>query len=586
MLTDLKIKNFAIIDELHVSFGPGLSVITGETGAGKSIVIGAISLLLGDRASAEQIRTSEDSAEVEALFDISGQEALKKRIEEMGLGSGDELVVRRTVSRSGKNRVYINGSLATLSLLASLSGSLVNICSQHEHQAILDADSHIDILDEFAGLLDRRFEYESLYGEYRGLGARLAELQALRKKKVEREDLVRYQLREIQEAGVKPGEDKALLEEKAVLSNAQRLMEYAARSYEVLYEGEKSVLGGLKLALQDIREIKGIDSSLRVSPEELDPLFFLLEDAAVALREYAGRVVFDPQRLSEVDERLALLAGLKRKYGGSLDAVLRTGEALESELGGMSVVEEEISVVEKQASALKERLLEQARGLTEERRRAAGELKAAVEREIASLRMAEARFEALVSTPSAGDGSGEAVLTAKGQDCVEFYISTNVGEDLKPLNRVASGGELSRIILALKKVLAKTGSVGTIVFDEVDSGIGGAVAEVVGEKLKEVAEHHQVVCITHLPQIASFGGSHYLVAKSVSGARTNSRVRRLSESERIEEVARMLGGVDVTEKASEHAREMLKKAKRAKSDEAVGRKRGSRRGLSRGIEEC
>lgn len=580
MLTDLKIKNFAIIDELHVSFGPGLSVITGETGAGKSIVIGAISLLLGDRASAEQIRTSEDSAEVEALFDISGQGALKKRLEEMGLGSGDELVVRRTVSRSGKNRVYINGSLATLSLLTSLSGSLVNICSQHEHQAILDADSHIDILDEFAGLLDRRSEYEALYGEYQGLRARLAELQALKKKKVEREDIVRYQLREIREAGVKRDEDKALLEEKAVLSNAQKLMEYAARSYEVLYGGERSVLGGLKSALQGIREIKGIDSSLRVSPEELDSLFFQLEDAAVALREYAGRIVFDPQRLAEVDERLALLAGLKRKYGGSLDAVLRTGEALESELGGMSAVEEEISVVEKEVSALKERLLEQARELTAERRGAAGELKAAVEREIASLRMAEARFEALVSTPSAGDGSGEAVLTAKGQDWVEFYISTNVGEELKPLNRVASGGELSRIILALKKVLAKTGSVGTIVFDEVDSGIGGAVAEVVGEKLKEVAEHHQVVCITHLPQIASFGDSHYLVAKSVSGTRTNSRVCRLSESERIAEVARMLGGVELTEKTSEHAREMLKKAQEVKKDGTPGQRRSSRRNLS------
>ncbi len=564
MLTELRIRNFAIIDELKVSFGEGLSVISGETGAGKSIIIGAIGLLLGDRASADQIRTSEDAAEVEARFDLAGRDGLKEQLEHLGFDPADDLVIRRTVSRSGRNRVYINGSLATLSQLSSLSASLVNICSQHEHQLILNADHHIDILDEFGGLSPLRGEYEALYGEYLTRKSRLDELQTLNRKKIEREEFLAFQLREIREAGVKPGEDAALLEEKKILSNAQKLRDHAARAYEALYGREGSLLGALREALRDIGEIKKIDPSLKASPEELDSLFFHLEDAALALRDYLGRIAFDPQRLAGIDDRLDHLGKLKRKYGGSLEEVLKAGAGIEAELKSMASIEEEISGLAKEISSRHAVLLEKARELSAARRKAAGRLKETIEREIRDLRMGESRFEVKFAGAPQGE-AGEPRLTDKGIDAVEFYLSTNTGEALKPLNRIASGGELSRIVLALKKALARTGSVGTIIFDEVDSGIGGATAEAVGEKLKDVSRHHQVICITHLPQIACFGDSHYLVSKAVSGDRTNSRVQLLSETERLAEVARMLGGVNVSGKAAEHAREMLAKRKKLRS---------------------
>jgi len=563
MLTELKIRNFAIIDELNVSFGAGLNVITGETGAGKSIIIGAISLLLGDRASSDQIRTSEDAAEVEALFDLTGQEELREKLAGMGCGSENDLVIRRTISRSGRTRVYINGTLATLALLSSLSESLVHICSQHEHQVILHADNHIDILDEFGGLLPSRRSYEVLYSEYQSRKSRLAELRSLNRKKQEREEFLGYQLKEIRDGEIKPGEDAALLEEKKLLSNAQKLMDYASTSYDVLYGREGSVLGALRGALQNIREIKTIDPSLKASPEDLDAVFFQLEDAALALRDYVKRITFDPERLAWIEERIERLGRLKRKYGGTLEGVLMTARDLEAELKTMASVDEEIAALSQEIASRRAVLLEQAGGLSSRRRKAAAEMKEAIEGEIRALRMAEAQFEAVFAEPEQ-DPEGAPLLTAKGVDGVEFYLSTNVGEALKPLNRIASGGELSRIILAMKKVLARTGSVGTIVFDEVDSGIGGATAEIVGEKLRDVSRHHQVICITHLPQIACFGDSHYLASKIVSGERTNSRMEILSDEERLREVTRMLGGVEVTDKTRDHAREMLEKRHRAK----------------------
>lgn len=573
MLTELKIRNFAIIDELSVSFGSGLNVMSGETGTGKSIIIGAMHLLLGDRASPDQIRTSEDTAEVEALFRIAEQEGLKEKLAHMGYGSEDELVIRRTVSRSGRNRVYVNGNLATLGLLSSLSGSLVNICSQHEHQIILDADRHIDILDEFGGLLPMRTEYASLFAGYQSLNSRLDELRSQNRKKLEREDFLRYQLKEIREAGLRPAEDSVLTEEKKILSHAQKLADHASKAYGVLYGREGSVLGELKTALQNIREIRKIDPSLKVSPEDVDSVFFHLEDAALALRDYMNRITFDPERLAEIEDRLEQLNRLKRKYGGTLDHVLKSAADIDEELKNMASIEEEISRLSDEAASRKTALLEHAGVLSGRRRKAAQALKKAIESEIRDLRMAESRFEVCFAE-SPKDEAGSPSLTSRGIDTIEFFLTTNVGEALKPLNRIASGGELSRIVLALKKALARTGSVGTMVFDEVDSGIGGAVAEVVGEKLKDVSRHHQVICITHLPQIACFGDHHYLVSKAVSGERTNSDVRLLSDAERLREIARMLGGVEVTEKTREHAKEMMDKRHQAKGE---GKKAKGRR---------
>jgi DNA repair protein RecN (Recombination protein N) len=555
MLAELKIRNFAIIDELQVAFDGGLNMISGETGAGKSIIVGAVGLLLGDRANADMIRSFEDAAVVEALFDLRGQEGLREKIREMGFGDGDELVVRRVVSRSGKNRVYINGHLAPLASLAAIGETLINICGQHEHQMILNAENHIDVLDEFGGALPLRTAYRERYDRYRALQERLRGLQERQLKRAEREELLRYQQGEIAQADLRPGEDVALAEEKKVLTNVQKLMDLAEAAYETLYGKSGAVLAELRSAVSAVKEIRKIDTGLKLTAEEMDEIYFRIEESAFVLRDYAKRLLFDSTRLEAVEERLELLGRLKRKYGGTLDAVLLKQAGAQSELGEITSLEEEIKTLSAEIAAEKGSVLEAAKALSAKRLKAAASLKRSVEEEIRTLGMEGARFEAVFRDRP--NDQTEAALNEKGIDSLEFYLSTNVGEEPKPLRQIASGGELSRIMLALKKVLARTGSVRTIIFDEVDSGIGGATAQIVGRKLREVARHHQVLCITHLPQIACCGDRHYRVVKQVAGERTNSSVSLLSEEERLEEIARMLGGIELTEKTKAHAREML-----------------------------
>jgi DNA repair protein RecN (Recombination protein N) len=556
MLRELSIKNLAIIDELTTSFTEGLNVISGETGAGKSIIMGALSLLLGERASNDLIRSSEESAEVEALFDIREENGIREKLDAMGLCDGNELLMKRTVSRSGKNRVYINGSLATLGMLSSLSEFLVNICGQHEHQVILDADNHIDILDEFGDLLPLRAEYSGLYNEYQALVRRLEDLKSLNREKGEREELLRFQLKEIGESGLRIGEDAELQSERKILVNAQKLKEYAEESYDILYGREGSVLEGLVRAVKNLKEIKTIDSGLVVSDEEMESVEVGLEEIAYALRDYKNGIVFNPERLEEIDDRLEYLGRLKRKYGGEIEHILEKEKAIEEELGLISSMEEEIEKTSEKISEKQAIVLQKASELSGKRKDAARVLEKEVEREIHSMMMNNTGFE--VRFRQSPEESDLAPFNPKGIDSVEFYLSTNIGEDMKPLNKIASGGELSRIVLAMKKVLAMTASVGTVVFDEVDSGIGGAAAEAVGEKLKDVSMHHQVICITHLPQIACFGNTHFRVSKEVNKGRTNTDINFLDESERVDEITRMLGGLEITEKTREHAREMLK----------------------------
>ena len=557
MLKELKIQNLAIIDNISVSFVEGLNVISGETGAGKSIIIGAVGLLLGDRASTDFIRSSEDSAVIEALFNIEGKDQIKKKLRGMGYSDDDELVVKRIVSRSGKNKVYINGNLATLGMLSSLSESLVNVCSQHEHQIILNGDNHIDILDEFGDLVPMRAEFSELYREYQSLRGKLEELESVNKKRWEREEFLKFQLKEIEDGGIKIGEDVSLQKEKKILSNAKKLGESAQGSHNILYAGEDSILEKLGKVRDDINEIKQIDSTLNISKGDLDTFYFGLEEVAIVLRDYMKGITFDPARLEEIDERLEYLGRLKRKYGGTLDNVFRKKEEIKEELEGIFSIEEEIEKVSEEIFQKKKLLLGKARNLSEKRIEVSGRLKTSIESEIHTLKMANTTFDVRFYKPSV-DNQGDSLMHSKGIDSVEFYLSTNIGEELKPLNRIVSGGELSRIVLAMKKVLARTGSVSTIIFDEVDTGIGGATAEIVGKKLQEVSKHHQVICITHLPQIVCFGDNHFLVSKHISGDRTIAEMRVLTEDERLDEITRMIGGLKITDKTRDHAHEMLK----------------------------
>jgi DNA repair protein RecN (Recombination protein N) len=555
MLSELSIRDFAIIDELQVGFTGGLTVISGETGAGKSILIGAVGLLLGERASADMIRSFKEEAVVEALFDIRGQEALRTKINAMGFGDSSEIVIRRVVSRSGKNRVYINGRIGSLSSLVVLGEALINICGQNAHQTILNPDNQIDILDEFGTLLPLRAEYREIYDQYCLLREKLRLLEEKQGKRAEREELLRYQIEEISRAGIIAGEDALLADEKNILVNSKKLASLSQSAYETLYGKEQSVLSGLHEVVSAVKEIRKIDSSLGLTGQEMDEFYYRIEDAALALRNYANHLAFDPLRLEAIEERMELLGRLKRKYGGTLASVSEKLSEAQREIAAIATGEEGIADLAGRIAAEKKRLAGKAAVLSAQRRRVALVLKSAVEEEIRSLRMENARFEVVFH--DCGNSGDDAVPKEKGNDFPEFYLSANAGEELKPLRHVASGGELSRIMLAFKKVLAMTGSVGTIVFDEVDSGIGGATAEIVGKKLQEVARSHQVICITHLPQIACRGGSHYQVAKQVVENRTNANVSVLAEAERIEEIARMLGGVELTEKTREHAREML-----------------------------
>ena len=560
MLTELNIRNFAIIDALHIAFSEGFNVISGETGAGKSIIIGAVSLLLGDRASADMIRTDEDAAVVEALFDLRENPALRTKLGELGLDARDELTIRRVISRSGKNRIHINGSPATLGILSAVGESLLNICGQHEHQALLNADHHIDILDEFAYLLPLRADYADAFRRVQALQERRRTLAGLREKRAEREDYLRFQLREIADVGPSAGEDAALSDEKKRLNNVQKLMDNAAHAHDRLYGKSGCILEELKRTLTEIREIREIDSQLKLQEQDLDALYFQLEDAAFTLRDYTRRLSSDPGRLAAVDDRIEVLGRLKRKHGGTIEAVLTRQAAMETELTEIGGADEEMERVSADLDVQTDVMSNKALTLSQKRREKAVLLEKAIEEEIRALNMAAARFQVRFREMNGAQGTGADRFTERGRDDVEFYLSTNVGEALKPLNRIASGGELSRIILAMKKVLARSGSVSTIIFDEVDSGIGGATAEIVGEKLKEVALHHQVLCITHLPQIACFGDRHYRVVKRVSHGKANTCMEILSDQERLDEITRMLGGVELTRKTRDHAREMLVKA--------------------------
>lgn len=565
MLTCLRVRSFAIIDELEVELEPGMNVVTGETGAGKSILIDALSLVLGGRARPEVVRTGAEQAEVEALFDVADDRAARQRVEATGVSVEEELVLRRVVQRSGRSRAYVNGRLASAGQLAELAAGLADISSQHEHHTLVDPRTHLTFLDAFAELDPLRAEVREAYDALRHVHTELHAQKGAAQTRVEREDFLRFQLQEIDGLGLQAGEEAVLAVERDRQRHAERLAQVTGSAEDALYASDEALCARIARIAGELEQVAALDPRLVPLTEQLAAAEAQLEEVARELGSYARGISLDRDRLQELEDRLDAISRLKRKYGGSVDAVFEHRERAAVQLRALETSEQRAGDLERALEEATARTAGLARKLSAARKKAAGKLALAVSRELASLSMGDAKVAVEVAQPEGNAGElcvDGARLAPTGIDHVEFLIATNRGEDPQPLHKIASGGELSRAMLALKRVLAGLGPAGLYVFDEVDAGVGGAVAEVIGRKLKDVAKHHQVICITHLPQIAVFADAHYYVSKNVEGGRTRSEIGRLRADEQRDEIARMLGGIKITDKTRAAAREMLRAAGR------------------------
>lgn len=552
MLTDLTIRNFAIIDKLHVRLDRGFTVLTGETGAGKSIIIDAVNLILGGRARTDLIRTGEEEAVVEALFELPPQAPVRERLDEAGIEVDGEVVIRRVVSRSGKNRVFINGALSTLSQLQSFASQLVSIYGQHEHQTLQDPESHLSILDRCGALEGRLQAYRQVYGEYEQQHRLLEGLTQAERDRQQRLDLLAFQSREIAAMDLTAGEDEELEAQRLLLQNAERLAAATGGGYDTLYGQEEAVCGRLDGVAADLEAMAGVDGRLTIIGEAVRSALYSLEDVAMQLRDYGSGLSFEPGRLDSVEQRLAQISDLKRKYAPTVAGIFDYKAKIELELQDLSDVEATREGLQQQLDALRIRLDDAGETLTTARRQAAEQLQTAMRRELEGLAMAKVHFEVRFC-PLAAPGPD-------GLERAEFFFSANPGEEPRPLARIASGGELSRLMLAIRRSAPGSDAVSTLVFDEVDAGIGGVAATAVGEKLLGVAGDCQVLCITHLPQVAAFAEHHFHVRKRQQGGRTYTGLEILEGEERVAEMARMLGGANVTAATLEHAREFLSHA--------------------------
>lgn len=550
MLEELHISDFAIITDLRLTLKPGLNTLTGETGAGKSIILNAVNLLLGGRASSDLIRTGCREARVEGLFSVPENCPAAPVLQEMGYACNGELLIQRTINREGRNRIFVNGSMATLAMLSKLGGVLINISGQHENQVLLRPDNHLLLLDEFGGLAERREAVRALHEQAGSASAEIRRLESEIEKAESRKELAMFQVREIDAANLQPEEDEMLAGERSRLQHAEELLATLAEAYDILYESEGSVVSGLSRSSRNVARASAIDGRLSHLCDSLEALQAGAEDVAFALRDARRGVDVDPGRLAEVEERIAVLNELKRKYGGSISSVLSHREQSATRILDVEESQRRLAETTALLDTLREKIRSEAAALSAERREAAMRLEVFVERELGQLHMEGTSFRVAIRQCEGRPGPG-------GIDSVEFMIATNVGEAMKPLAKTASGGELSRLMLALKTILAGTASVETLIFDEVDSGISGATAEVVGDKLRALAAFHQILCITHLPQIASQAGAHFLVRKEVSGGRTSTAILELDADAREKEIARMLAGKKITAGAVARAREML-----------------------------
>jgi DNA repair protein RecN (Recombination protein N) len=569
VLKELRIRNLAIFESVTIPFGPGLNILTGETGAGKSIMIDALTLLLGERAQpAETIRSGADTATIEAIFVLPKKSNLPALLDAHGFkAENGELIVRRELVRGGRGRVFLNDSNATLAVVEKLGEALLEVHGQHEAQSLLRPSRHLDLLDAFGGLGILRDKLRQRYEEWQGLATELAELQNASRDRASRLERYQSDIAEIESARLRAGEEDQLRDERKRLQGAERLAEGAALAYQYLYDDPAAAVTRLGQATSTLRDLAKIDASLESTAQSLDAVTAQLDETVRALRSYRDGVVFDPPRLDEIERRLDEIGRLKRKYGETVEGVLAARDAMAADLAKLTQGDDASRQLGERLEKLRAELATRATDLSARREQAAARLDGLVVAELAELGLEKPAFQVRLTREAAAAGELAAGpegwrVGARGADQAEFFFSPNPGEEPRPLHRIASGGELSRTMLALKVILAASDAVPILVFDEVDSGIGGKTADTVGRKLRQTARTRQVLCITHLPQIACYADHHLATDKRVDGERTLTSVNVLGKDERVREIARMLGGESVTDTTLKAARELIAQARK------------------------
>jgi len=565
MLLDLRIKNFVIIDSLTVNFTRGLNILSGETGAGKSILIDAISGVLGEKLSTDMIRTGFDKASLEASFDVSGMAELTKILDEAGIDTDDDqLILRREIFANGKGRCFANSMQIPVAKLKEISENLIDIHGQNEHQTIVNISKHRELLDSFGGLIPAVAKVKEVHEKLYSIRNRISSFEIDEREKARRIEFNTFSIKEIEAAGLRPGEEEELRNESNLLANAEKIFKEVNESADLI-TGETGVIRNLKKAEANLSKISDIDPDIASMLDKIREALYSLEDSSSELRDYRNSIDFSPERINQVEERLNTIQGLKKKYGDSIHEILQYAEKAKTELDAINSSDEEMEQLKTDEKKTVKEAKDLALALSEKRKAAAVKLEQLVIKELKDLGMAGTVFKISIKRETSPDGDIESennkyILYPHGIDRIEFLLSANEGEDLRQLRKVASGGEMSRIMLALKNVIQSADIVETLIFDEVDTGISGKTAEIVGRKLRNLSKDRQVLLITHLPQIAAMSDAHFLVQKGKSEGRVTTLVKNLSDKEKVREVARMLAGEEITDLSIKHAEEMIERA--------------------------
>lgn len=564
MLKTLLVKDYALIEEVKVEFGTGLNIITGETGAGKTILIDALSLLLGERASVEVVRRGSDKSIVEGIFKVSSNSKVKYLLEQNEIEFFPELILRREISRRGSNRCFVNDTPVQLSLIKELGDLLVDLHGQHEHQSLLRTETHIEYLDNCGDTEDLLRTYRWLYKSLNSLLAELKELSQEELSLKEKKDLYEFQIKEIDSISPEESEEEKLNNELIILENSERLKQLTSEIYQKLYESEESVYDSIMKMKSEMNELVGIDKNFSETNKEYESAVTIINEIANTLRSYSSKIEFDPERLEEIRERLGAISLLKKKYGGSIKSVIEHRKKIGEEYEIADNYSGKITELESKIKKVRENCGSTAEKLYEKRKETAKKVEKDIVELLKHVDIPNSKFEVRISHPPAGNSDDYILVRGKpykfnssGYDDVQFFISTNMGEDVKPLAKVASGGEISRIMLTLKSILAKRDKLPLLIFDEIDTGVSGHIAQKVGQTLKLLAFHHQIIAITHLPQISGLADQHYVVEKTEINKRVVSMIRKLNNKERINEVAKLMSGENITDASIKGAKELM-----------------------------